>query len=363
MNRFLLEVLLMKNKIDRILNTGIRSEQLPRLAKRIRLTNKYSVIFALSALFYSGIFLLLGMTLLSQFTIGVLVLFLSSLYLNRVGAFKLSRLLLMLNAVMVVYSYSTILGQQSGVHFWFFAAAQLVFILFDLEERYYQVSLLLLVLAAFLFLDFTNFSISPFQAMPLSAIKAKILFSTMLTLSFLVSFSMIYSIILDYSAVSKMFTQAQQMAELLRKALDTACIVTFSDASGRIVYANDKFAEISGCSKAETLGQPHSIVNLGYHPKEFFQDLWQTIAKGRVWRGEICNKAKDGRLYWVDTTIVPVVRAKKDALDTHYVSVRQDITGCKDAEVSMIHASKMATLGEMAGGIAHEINKIGRAHV
>lgn len=115
------------------------------------------------------------------------------------------------------------------------------------------------------------------------------------------------------------------MDERYRRAVDAAAIFSETDLEGRITHVNDQFCLISGYSREELLGKDHRMLSSGLHTADFFASMWRTIALGKVWKGEICNRAKDGTLYWVDSTMVPLLNDETGRVQ-RYVSIRFDVS-------------------------------------
>ncbi|MFW6358307.1 MAG: methyl-accepting chemotaxis protein [Chroococcales cyanobacterium] len=159
---------------------------------------------------------------------------------------------------------------------------------------------------------------------------------------------------------------AQEQERLLQElknrqdVLNEVAIVSETDRRGLITYVNDRFCEISGYSREELIGKNHRIINAGYHSKEFFEDLWRTISRGQIWKGEVKNRAKDGSFYWVDSAIAPLFNEKGKI--AKYIGIRFDITEQKNvaerltqiaeerqAETDALTEQVVRLLGEIKG--------------
>ncbi len=136
-----------------------------------------------------------------------------------------------------------------------------------------------------------------------------------------------------------------------RNAIDVNIISSITDTRGIITYANENFQRVSKYSEEELIGQNHRIVKSGYHTRDFFINLWQTITSGRRWNGEILNRAKDGTLYWVDTVIIPIFNEARTI--TSYLSLRTLITDRKNSELQK--DGYIRVLEEIAHIVAHDV--------
>jgi len=156
-----------------------------------------------------------------------------------------------------------------------------------------------------------------------------------------------------------MAQQAEQLRgslkeiEFLKRATDEHNIVSIANAAGTITHVNDQFCRVSQYSPYELIGKNHRVLRSGVHEDAFYRDMWDTIAAGRIWKGEICNRRKDGGLYWVETTIVPFL--DEEGLPYQYVSVRTDITRIKEAETVLLRSKEEleAMVEDRTAALAH----------
>lgn len=140
--------------------------------------------------------------------------------------------------------------------------------------------------------------------------------------------------------------------------LDKHSVISMTDLQGNITYANNKFSEISGYTNAELIGSNHNILKSGYHPHSFFKDLWATIISGKIWQGEIKNKSKDGKLYWVDTTISPIFDDEHKI--TGFLSFRNVITKTKEEaerlQTALTHEKELNEMkNKFVSIVSHEL--------
>ena len=145
------------------------------------------------------------------------------------------------------------------------------------------------------------------------------------------------------------------LSKLFQAIQQSPTSVVITDRDGRIEYVNPKFSEVTGYTQAEAIGQNPRILKSGHTPSEDYTDLWETISSGRVWRGELLNKKKNGELFWELASIAPV---KQGETVTNFVAVKEDITERKQIEEQLRQSQKMQALGQLTGGIAHDFNNL-----
>jgi PAS domain S-box-containing protein len=147
----------------------------------------------------------------------------------------------------------------------------------------------------------------------------------------------------------------EDMLQQLSLAVEQSSVsVVITDPAGKISYVNRKFTDSSGYSADEVLGNNPNILKSGYSPADFYKNLWSTISQGKEWRGEFHNRKKNGELFWESATITPVTNGAGQI--THYLAIKEDVTERRVLEGQLRQAQKLEAIGQLAAGIAHEIN-------
>lgn len=147
-------------------------------------------------------------------------------------------------------------------------------------------------------------------------------------------FVVLRPLIIQISREQETAMEQSRLNAELRNALNAHSLVSIADAAGRIIYANDKFCEVSGYTQDELLGKDHRIFNSGYHDKAYIRTMWLTITQGLIWQDVFCNRRKDGSFYWVSSTIMPLL--DDTGKPYQYISIRQDMTAQKEANAELI---------------------------
>ncbi|MCE9652474.1 MAG: PAS domain-containing protein [Nitrosarchaeum sp.] len=141
--------------------------------------------------------------------------------------------------------------------------------------------------------------------------------------------------------------------ENIQYALDQTSILVITNTNGDITYVNEKFCKISKYSETEILGKNHRILKSNFHSKEFYENMWKSITNGKIWHGEIKNKAKDGTYFWQKITIIPIFESDGNILQ--YIAISTDITDQKQWTETQVLRERFELIGELSSRIAHDI--------
>lgn len=347
--------MLLRYVIDKlILNRNAKSDarslcetNTPNMVNALALTSgllsfNYLALFLYNSLYKES--LLLSIYIVSMFAIP---------YLNRLNLVKATTLIYLFLTNATIGYFCFLFGYNSNAHWIYTTLIITPFLFFSINNRdEFAVLILNIVPSTALLAIFEYLKLNPVY--PLTHEMLYILKYLSLTTVALAILIKLVLLRISIDLKTKSLTQALAENKVYRTALDQTAIVVFTDTDGNIIEANENFYRISQYSKDEIIGKNHQILNSGYHNNEFFKNMWRDISKGLIWRGELCNKTKNNELYWEDTSIAPYY-GENEKIEK-YFSVRFDITTRKNAEQQLIQSEKMATLGQMAAGIAHEIN-------
>ena len=163
-----------------------------------------------------------------------------------------------------------------------------------------------------------------------------------------------YGRIWTFRDITEQKRNQEALQQLSLAVEQSSSSVVITDPQGNISYVNRKFTEVTGYTFDEVTGKNPRILNAGQCPTELYRNLWLTITQGREWHGEMCNRKKDGQTFWESATITPITNPKGEI--THYLALKEDITEKRAMESQLRHAQKMEGIGQLAAGIAHEIN-------
>lgn len=266
------------------------------------------------------------------------VIFLLPYYFNKRQQKFLARLVLCVGFVLYFTIFSIFLGKGAGLEYVLIVAAILPALFFDKK----RITVPLFVFSLFCFalckVSFYYLPIS-FPHFAWVYIYDGVLLGVFMLIFLIVNKFKLLQTAND-STIQKMVKALKMQHEELNmlhaklsaqtEAIEKGAIVATTDIKGNITYVNDNFTKVSKFTAEEAIGQTHQIINSGYHPRAFWKEMWQTIGNGKIWRAEVCNRAKDGALYWVDSSIIPVLNDK--GKPEEYLAIRFVITKQKEAE-------------------------------